>query len=158
MPDGGRLTGSVLALVQAALLPALLWPKGGSDESAFIPADWGAGVALVLLYAAVMLGVLALWARHWRLVPLAPEAAEADPSWMRGPYRFVRHPMRLAVLAGALGWCLVYRAPANFAILAVLVATALFDACRADAVLAARGGPVVRAWLQRVRAFAPGLY
>lgn len=150
-----------LALAQGALLLALVWPKGaadGSDEAAYIPADWGAGLALALLYAAVMIAVMALWARRWKLVPPAPDRAEADPSWLRGPYRFVRHPMRLALLGGALAWCLIYRFPANLAILGVLVAVTVLDARRADAALAAHGGPLLREWLGRVRAFVPGLY
>ena len=149
-----------LALAEGAALLALLAPKGtaGVEASAHIPADWGAGLALALLYAAVMLGVMALWARRWRLLPPAAGAAEADPSWMRGPYRFVRHPTRLAVLAAALAWCLLYRAPENLAALAALGALLVVDARRADAALAAGGGPRVRAWLGRVRAFVPGLY
>ena len=153
--------GRTLALVQGVLLVALIWPKAaadGTDASAYIPADWGAGIALALLYAAVMLGTMALWARRWKVVPPAPAEAEANPSWMRGPYRFLRHPMRLSILAGAIAWCLIYRSPGNLVILAVLAAVVVLDARRADAALAAGGGPLVREWLGRVRAFVPGLY
>jgi len=153
------MTGAAFALVQLVLLLALLRSKGAAEgeQSAYIPADWGAGLALALLYAAVMLGVVALWARRWRVLPLSPEAAEADPSWIRGPYRFVRHPMRLALLAGALGWCLIYRSPINLALLAVLLGVTLLDARRSDRAHAA-AGPTGRAWLAEVRAFVPGLY
>ena len=141
-----------LALLQGALLLVLLWPKGGS-----IPADWGSGVALALMYAAVLLAVVALWARRWRLRATRPADAERDPSWMRGPYRFVRHPMHLALLAGALGWCLVYRQPLNGLVLAALVGAALLDTRRRDAALAA-AGPRCAAWVAQVRALVPGLY
>ena len=140
------------ALAAALLLGALLWPKGGT-----IPADWGTGVALALLYAAVMLGVMALWARRWRLRALSPAEAEADITWMRGPYRFVRHPLYLALLALALGWCLVYRLPANWALLGALAVLTAIDIRRRDRALAA-AGPRCAAWAARLPALVPGLY
>ena len=143
---------TTFALLQCVLLVALLWPKGG-----YIPADWGAGVALTLLYAAVMLAVMALWARRWRVRAVTPAEAEADPSWMRGPYRFVRHPMHLALLAGALGWCLVYRQPANWGLFVALAAAALIDTRQRDDRLAA-AGPRCAEWVTRRRALVPGLY
>jgi len=155
------MRGALFALAQTLLFLALLWPKADvadGDAGAYIPADWGAGFALALLYAAVLLGVMALWARRWKLRPPTPATAESDASWMRGPYRFVRHPMRLALIAAALGWCLVYRAPENGLLLAAYVLVALLDARRADRALAVGGGARVQAWLGRVRAFVPGLY
>ena len=137
---------------QALLLVALLWPKGG-----YIPADWGSGVALVLLYGAVMIAVMALWARNWRLRTLSPAAAEADASWMRGPYRFVRRPMHLALLAGALGWCLVYRMPPNWGLLAALAVVAVLDVRRRDREAAA-AGPRGAERVGRMSALIPGLY
>ena len=137
---------------QALLSLALLWPKGG-----YIPADWGSGVALVLLYGAVMLAVMALWARRWRLRALSPAAAEADRSWARGPYRFVRHPLHLALLAGALGWCLVYRLPLNGLLLAALLIVVVLDVRRRDREAAA-AGPHGAERLARLPALIPGLY
>ena len=151
------MKGALFALAQSLLLLALLLPDGTGDGGAAIPADWVSGLGLALLYAAVLLAVMTLWARRWRARPPSPPAAETEPEWMRGPYRFVRHPMRLALLAGVLGWCLIFRSSTHLAIAATLVVVTLLDARRADRALAP-AGPAVREWQGRVRAFVPGLY
>jgi protein-S-isoprenylcysteine O-methyltransferase Ste14 len=111
------LVGSALFTLFVAASAALFVPLALVRERVLAP-WWPAGVLLVLLAAALYVWCAGLFSLIGRGTP-APVAA---PSVFvaRGPYRFVRNPMYIAVLCAAAGVAIAYGSLAVLAYAAVL--------------------------------------
>ncbi len=113
-----------IALVglQLVLIGALLWPAGER---------WPGGVALLLLAAGMLLGSWALAANRPGNFNIRPEAKPDGRLVQGGPYRFVRHPMYVALLvacAGLVAWQpAAWRAAAWLALALVLHAKTVIE-------------------------------
>lgn len=106
--------GSILlVMLQFALIAGLLWPLH--------PGPWSP-TALVLLAAGALLGAAAIEANRPGNFNIRPEAKVEGQLVERGPYRYVRHPMYVALLLAAAG--LVLRDPGLWHVL-MLVALAV---------------------------------
>jgi len=101
----------VLVLLQLSLIAAIALPFG--------PAGWSAA-ATALVVAGVALGVWALTANRPGNFNIRPEPKPGGRLATGGPYRYVRHPMYLAVMVGMLGFCAGYATPWRWAALVAL--------------------------------------
>lgn len=92
------MAGRLLVAFQFLLIAALAWPTGAGPPGP---------VATGLLIAAMLLGTWSLAANRPGNFNIRPDAKPGGQLIERGPYRFVRHPMYVAVLvaaAGLLAW------------------------------------------------------
>jgi protein-S-isoprenylcysteine O-methyltransferase Ste14 len=101
----------VLVALQLSLIAAIALPFGATGWSA---------LATVLVAAAIAMGLWALTANRPGNFNIRPEPKPGGQLVTSGPYRYVRHPMYLAVLLGMLGFCAGYATPWRWASLAAL--------------------------------------
>jgi len=80
--------------------------------------DFARGIGLVLVGAAAVIAVWSLRVQGWSM-SIFPAPSQDSPLVRSGPYRFVRHPMYLAVIVGATGLALFALNP--FALVAALI-------------------------------------
>ena len=92
-----RLIGSVLVALQLALIVALAALAIGAFVDAHVPA-----AAWLLLVAALALGAWALWANRPGNFNIRPQPRAGGQLIWHGPYRWIRHPMYSAVIAGGV--------------------------------------------------------
>jgi protein-S-isoprenylcysteine O-methyltransferase Ste14 len=69
---------------------------------------------------------------------IRPEPKPGGQLVTSGPYRYVRHPMYLAVLLGMLGFCVGYATPWRWAALAALAVVLAIKAGVEERAMAAR--------------------
>jgi len=101
----------VIVALQLSLIAAIVLPVG--------TAGWGmAGTAFV--GAGIAVGAWALTANRPGNFNIRPEPKPGGRLATGGPYRYVRHPMYLAVVLAMLGFCLGYGTPWRWAALAAL--------------------------------------
>ncbi len=105
------MLATTLVVIQLALIAALVppWSVDGFHAS---------GWALLALAAA--LGIWTLTANRPGNFSVFPAPRVGARLVTHGPYRFVRHPMYLAVLVGGLGLALGWRTPVHVAVLTAL--------------------------------------
>jgi len=108
---GSSLRSFVLVALQLSLMAAIAAPFGA--------ASWTA-VASAIVAAGLAVGAWALTANRPGNFNVRPEPKAGGQLVTRGPYRYVRHPMYLAVLLVALGCCVGYATPWRWAALAPL--------------------------------------
>lgn len=106
-----RLRSAMLVALQLALIAAVALPFGEARFGAL-------GAALVA--AGVAIGLWALGANRPGNFNVRPEPRVGGRLVTHGPYRYVRHPMYVAVLVFALGCCAGYDAPWRWAVLVAL--------------------------------------
>ncbi len=75
----------------------------------------------------------------------------------RGPYRFVRHPMYVAVVAAAVGWALLWQSGAGAAATLLLAAFLDLKSRREERWLQS-AYPAYADYRRRVRRFVPCVY
>ncbi len=101
----------VLVTLQLAAMAAIVLP--------FDRVGWNAA-ATFLVAAALALGGWAVTANRLGNFNIRPEPKAGGYLALGGPYRFVRHPMYLAVLLGATGFCIGYGTPWRWPVLVAL--------------------------------------
>jgi protein-S-isoprenylcysteine O-methyltransferase Ste14 len=117
--------GGGWVLVQSGLLGAVVLLAVFSHGSGFHPVIVIVGAVLMLIGAAVSLaGALALGRN---LTPF-PKPAEEAQLVRHGIYAVIRHPLYTSVIAGSIGWALVWQSW-----LALLVAASLIPFFHAKA-------------------------
>lgn len=84
-----RAPGAILVALQFALVIAIAWPSANAAWS-------GPGAALVL--AGVLLGIATLSVNRPGNFNIRPQLKPSAKLVMAGPYRYVRHPMYLALM------------------------------------------------------------
>ena len=119
----------VLVALQLSLIAAIALPFGA--------ADWSA-LATTLVAAAIAMGLWALTANRPGNFNIRPEPKPGGRLVTSGPYRYVRHPMYLAVLLGMLGFCAGYATPWRWVALAALVIVLAIKAGVEERAMAAR--------------------
>ena len=119
----------VLVALQLSLIAAIALPFGA--------ADWSA-LATTLVAAAIALGLWALTANRPGNFNIRPEPRPGGRLVTSGPYRYVRHPMYLAVLLGMLGFCAGYATPWRWVALAALAIVLAIKAGVEERSMAAR--------------------
>jgi protein-S-isoprenylcysteine O-methyltransferase Ste14 len=87
---------SLLVALQFALIGLLAWRGDPGRAGA---ASWA------LLAAGLAVGAWALWANRPGNFNVRPEPREGGTLVTRGPYRWIRHPMYLAVLVAMAAFC-----------------------------------------------------
>lgn len=116
------MVGRILVMLQLLLVTALAWPV-----HAAVPHPSAIGLVL----AGVMFGVWSLVANRPGNFNIRPEVKPGGRFIERGPYRFVRHPMYVAVLvvaAGLVAWQpAVWRGGAWLALAGVLHAKTMIE-------------------------------
>ncbi len=93
------LRSFVLVALQIALIVAIALPFGAVDWNMAASALVGIGIAI---------GAWALTANRPGNFNIRPEPKSGGRLVTRGPYRYVRHPMYLAVMFAMLGFCAGY--------------------------------------------------
>ena len=135
----------ILVALQFALIAAIAIP-------------WGAprwNVAATLLVAAgIALGLWALTANRPGNFNVRPEPKPSGHLVTGGPYRFVRHPMYLAVLLFGAGFCVGYAAPWRWLAFAALGLVLHAKARIEEAAMTARH-PEYAAYARRTRRIVP---
>ena len=96
----------LLVTLQFALLAALALPWGAAGLR-----GWATIPAVVSIAAGIAVGLWALGANRAGNFNVRPEPRVGARLVTTGPYRFVRHPMYLAVLLVAAGCALGYAEP-----------------------------------------------
>ena len=119
----------VLVALQLSLIAAIALPFGATGWSA---------LATVLVAAAIAMGLWALTANRPGNFNIRPEPKRGGQLVTSGPYRYVRHPMYLAVLLGTLGFCVGYATPWRWASLAALAIVLAIKAGVEERAMAAR--------------------
>jgi protein-S-isoprenylcysteine O-methyltransferase Ste14 len=139
--------GRLLVAAQFALVIAIAWPWTSASASA-------AAVGLGLAGTAVGAWTLA----HNRLgnFNIRPEPRATGRLVVSGPYRFVRHPMYVALLLLAAALVVAYADAAKAACLAALVVVLWGKTVLEERGLRARY-PEYAAYARRVSRFIPGV-
>lgn len=119
----------VLVALQLSLMAAIALPIG--------VAGWTVA-ASVLVAAGVAVGGWALTANRPGNFNIRPEPKAGGQLVTGGPYRYVRHPMYLAVLLAMLGFCIGYATPWRWGALAALAVVLAIKAGTEERALAAR--------------------
>jgi protein-S-isoprenylcysteine O-methyltransferase Ste14 len=109
---------------------------------AVLPFPWGAQAfrlpGYALIAAGLLLGAITLKANPPGNFSIFPEPRRTARLITHGPYRFVRHPMYLAVLACAAGLLVGWRTPVHAFALALLAVVLHLKAGIEERALAAR--------------------
>ncbi|MEO5700418.1 MAG: isoprenylcysteine carboxylmethyltransferase family protein [Casimicrobiaceae bacterium] len=138
----------MLVTLQFLLLAALAWP---------VYAGLPHASAIGLVLAGVVLGVWSLVANRPGNFNIRPEVKPGSRFIERGPYRFVRHPMYVAVLVVAAG--LVAWQPAAWRGGAWLaLAGVLYTKTRIEEVAMLRAHPSYAAYRARTSRWLPFLW
>lgn len=146
-----HVAGALLVAAQLSAMAALgLWAL---PPLAAARAPWP---AWALLAAAVALGAWALAANRPGNFNIRPTPREGARLVDTGPYRWIRHPMYSAVMAGALGCLLAAPGVVTAFALALLVPVLVVKAMLEERWMAERH-PGYRAYMARTRRFVPGL-
>lgn len=103
----------VLVALQLSLIAAIALPFGTTGWSV---------AASALVAAAIALGAWTLTANRPGNFNIRPEPKAGGRLVTTGPYRYVRHPMYLAVMFGMLGFCVGHPAAWRWAALVALAA------------------------------------
>ena len=153
------VAGSIVFLVVAPGVVAGLvpwWLTGWHTGSSYPIPVRAAGVAVIAAGAAVLLGAFARFAVDGLGTP-AP-VAPTERLVVRGPYRYVRNPMYLAVLAVITGQALLLGRPVLLVYAAVVGAvSAAFVHWYEQPVLARRYGAEYEAYRRAVPGWWPRL-
>ena len=107
------------------------------------------------LLAGMALGIASRRALGASFSPF-PRPVEGGSHVARGPYRYVRHPMYVAIVLAAAGWALLWHGAAG-AILTLLLAFFDLKSRREERWLES-AYPSYAHYRLRVRRFIPGLY
>ena len=141
------MQGRLLVTAQFALVIAIAWPWTSASASA----------------AAVGLGLAGTAVGAWTLVHnrlgnfnIRPEPRATGHLVVTGPYRFVRHPMYVALLLLAAALVVAYAEAAKAGCLAALVAVLWGKTVLEERGLRARY-PEYAGYAQRVSRFIPGV-
>jgi protein-S-isoprenylcysteine O-methyltransferase Ste14 len=142
------LSGGLLVAAQFASLAWLLWPSGA----------WRTPVpVLIMLAAALLLGVWTLAHNRIGNFNIHPEPRPSGRLITGGPYRFMRHPMYVALLLFAAGIALGYgdawKLPAWALLAVVLGLKAALEERRLKSLY-----PEYAAYASRVKGFIPGIF
>jgi protein-S-isoprenylcysteine O-methyltransferase Ste14 len=140
--------GRLLVAAQFALLLALAWPWSPAAPSI---------VATALAVAAALVGGWTLMHNRLGNFNIRPEPRATGQLVVSGPYRYVRHPMYVAVLLFAAALALVYCTAAKVALLLALVGVLAAKAALEERALRLRY-PEYDAYAQRVARFIPGVW
>lgn len=142
-------TGWVLVVVQFVLLIALvLTPhRDFTVGSRMI-------VGLVLLFGGLALGTAAV-SRLGRALTPNPVPLEGATLRIAGPYRWVRHPIYVAVILAAAGWTLAVGSWWTVAVLGVLIVFFVAKSRWEDRMLAEQYGQRWHDWAATTGAFLP---
>lgn len=162
MSDGAR--GRWLVVAQFALLAVLAWPWSPSvTMSSPLAWPWSRPGALLALVPAGVIAALAALVGFWTLAHnrvgnfnVRPEPRVGGRLIVTGPYRYVRHPMYVAVLLVALALVVAYGSA-----LKALCLIALALVLRAKATLEEKALPALYPeyadYARRVGRFVPRL-
>jgi len=159
MPKFSAMAGSAAFLVLAPGVVAgvVPWTLTAWEEGS--PYPWPAriaGAALCVAGVAVLLGAFTQFVVEGRGTP-AP-VAPTEQLVIRGPYRYVRNPMYLAVLSVIAGQALWLSRPVLLAYAAaVAVMFAAFVRCYEQPTLSRRYGEQYQAYLRDVPGWWPRL-
>ncbi|MEP7181031.1 MAG: isoprenylcysteine carboxylmethyltransferase family protein [Betaproteobacteria bacterium] len=110
--------------------------------------------ATVLVAAAISLGLWALSANRPGNFNIRPEPKPSGHLVTGGPYRFVRHPMYLAVLLFGAGCCVGYAAPWRWLVF-VALGLVLHAKARIEEAAMPALHPDYNAYVQRTRRIVP---
>ena len=117
------------------------------------PQQWA---AIASLAAAMVLGWASRRALGQSFTPF-PKPVDTGSHIARGPYRFVRHPMYVAIVVASAGWALLWQSGAG-ALLAILL-LAFFDLkSRREERWLAGAYPSYGEYRRRVKRFVPLVY
>ena len=146
--------GGAWVLGQGVLLAGVIMLAPLVHASTCQPVVVIAGAVLLLMSAGVALAGAVALGRN--LTPFPKPAAQAQLV-RHGIYAFVRHPLYTSVIAGALGWALVWQSwPALWVALALVP---FFDAkARREEGWLREKFPAYAIYQQQVRRFIPWLY
>ena len=117
------------------------------------PPRW---TAAALLAAGMILG----WSSRRALGPsftAFPKPVESGSHVARGPYRFVRHPMYVAIVIASAGWALLWQSAAGAALAALLLVFFDLKSRREERWLES-AYPTYGEYKRRVRKFVPYVY
>lgn len=115
------------------------------------------GVLLALEAAGILLGVWAVLAMRIGHFNIAPDPLAWSQLVDRGPYRFIRHPMYLALLLTTLPLVLVQFSLPRVLVWFGLLVTLLVKLNYEETLLASRL-PAYASYTQRTAKLIPGLY
>ncbi len=113
-------------------------------------------VALALVVAGLTLAVAARFALGASFTAF-PRPIEGGAHVARGPYRFVRHPLYVAVFVTGAGWALLWQSVAGAALTLALAVLLDFKSRREERWLEA-AYPTYAQYRRAVRRFIPGIY
>ena len=146
---GRRRTGWVLVGVQFGLLIALVLAPHR---------DFAMGsrmiVGLVLLFGGLALGTASV-GRLGRALTPNPVPLEGATLRIAGPYRWVRHPIYVAVILGATGWTFAVGSWWTVGVLVVLIVFFILKSRWEDRLLAEQYGQRWQDWAATTGAFVP---
>ena len=139
----------VLVALQFALIGALAWPAPDDTRRS--------AAALALLGVAILVGVAALAANRPGNFNIRPDVKPGAKLATSGPYRYVRHPMYVAVILFGLACVASGATPRRIAALAALAAVLHVKALREErAMRAAHAG--YDAYCARTARYLPGVF
>jgi protein-S-isoprenylcysteine O-methyltransferase Ste14 len=114
-------------------------------------------IGIAMMAAGLALG---LWSRHAlgaSFTPFPRPVESGGDAVTHGPYRFVRHPMYVAILVAFAGWALVWGSLAGAVATALLLVFFDLKARREERWLE-QSYPAYADYRRRVRKFVPLLY
>lgn len=114
---------------------------------------WG----IVLFYGGITIGLWAVWVMRVSRLRIQPEIASGATLITRGPYRFVRHPMYLAVLLTTLGWVTLAPALPRCAVWGALAGVLVVKLRYEERLLRAKF-PEYAAYASRTKRIVPGVW
>ncbi len=137
---------NLLVTLQFGLITAIIWPSR-------VDFAWPVAAALIIL-AGIAIGVWALRTNKPGNFNIRPEPKAGAQLVTGGAYRYVRHPMYLAVLVSMAGCCLLYLEPLKWWLLCALIIVLWLKARREESfMLAAHAG--YAAYRARTKAIIP---
>jgi protein-S-isoprenylcysteine O-methyltransferase Ste14 len=102
-----------LVAAQFVLIALIAWPFAAAPALKAFP--------LLLFLAGIAVALAAVLAMGARTVSILPEPRPGGVLVTHGIYRYLRHPMYLAVLLCALAACLAYQNPVKWGLAALLL-------------------------------------